>query len=381
MTEDESRATSIRKAKKHSTYGLFIEKDGSVTSAMFFLLMSFPLFVMGRWSWAFTSFLAAMLVATCRAMQDLEQEDKETIRYNVIDAQDVLHEMVGYDTMLQDPKCSEEQMEKARLSVRLGLVALPKKFGNDKTLAKLCQEAVYVGLRNFPDDDEIVQVAIALLALIAKDEGVRERHLFEADKFGLDLPIRCMRAALERAQDLDDHRMEQTAAELQRKGCLCLGALSSSNPELAKQIVQEGGLEAILDAISWFRYHSEVANWGLWAIFNICYEDYANKMALVQFNGVAVSIEAMRNCPKSVHVARHATAILFDLMRDDDERPSHGKLDVWKIRSAALDEGLHDGILNAMESFFDQMDIMMMGQEILVGTGFKGNIPQYHPIR
>jgi hypothetical protein len=53
------------------------------------------------------------------------------------------------------------------------------------------------------------------------------------------------------------------------------------------KIVEEDGLIAILDAIDWFQLHSEVVNWGLWAVFMSCYNHVGNKIQFVRMDGIA----------------------------------------------------------------------------------------------
>lgn len=360
-------------------------EDGSITSAMFLLLLALPLLAMGRWMQGLGLLISSLVLGLCRAVADIKEEDKQEIRFNVLNAHDVLQEMIEWEAAMEGKECTAELRAKARLIVDTGLAAFAKKYGRQgkepEELSLWCQQAAYIGFRCFANDDELVAASLALLALVAKDERVQERSLYEADRYGLNIPIECMSAALARAQETEpDGDGEQLSAELQRKGCLMLGAISAS-PDVAAQVAQEGGIDAILSAVDWFRCHADVANWSLWALFTICYENYTNKIALVQSQGLPIVVEVMRNCPKSPEVARHGIAILFDLMRQDDDRPSHGKLDVWKIRKAAIDAGVYDVLVNAMSNFYDEMDIMMMGQEILVGTGYQGEIPQYSPIR
>jgi hypothetical protein len=145
-----------------------------------------------------------------------------------------------------------------------------------------------------------------------------------------------------------------------------------------------------VDALDWFRYHADVANWALWALFTICYEKQECKSALVELDGIPSAIVgAMLNCPDSVEVARHGTALLFDLMRETENEDAGAstadrdrmRKDSWKVRTAALGCGMHSVLLENMNSYPDEMDIMMMSQEILVGTNYQGEIPQYHPTR
>jgi hypothetical protein len=371
-------------------------------------------------------------MATCNAVQQIKQEDKQEIRFNIIDAHDLVQEMEEWKkaTGMQQQQGTtttnnennnnqmspEDRRDKAHLVMDTGLTVLAKKYGHQQSqqtqqkeqktqqkdqtqsddpveksksnnnLALLCQQAAYISLHTFPNDDVIVAGSLALLALVAKDERIRERHIYQADDYGLNIPIDCMRRSFQRAQEKDqdddnnnngnnNNKQEQFAAELQRKACLLLGALASDDVEMAISIVNEGGLEAILDAVNWYRHHAEVCNWGCWAVFILCYENPTNKVAVVQLDGVPIVIQTMRNCKNNLQVARHGIAIIFDLLRENDAC----KLDTWAIRKVAIEAGLHPVITNAMDVFCDQMDIMMMGQEILAGTGFNGEVPQFLP--
>ena len=66
----------------------------------------------------------------------------------------------------------------------------------DSELNLLCQEAAYKTLVAFDTNNKIVSSSISLLALVAKDEQVQERTLYQADRYGLNVPIKAMRDAL-----------------------------------------------------------------------------------------------------------------------------------------------------------------------------------------
>jgi hypothetical protein len=346
----------------------------------------------------------------------------------------------------------------------------PASGGTDASmddLALLCQQAAYLGFRFVMmeemgqeqdsrrekrgnpsaalDDNDLAAVqrsswwtpavvavasgSVSLLALVAKNGAVRERHLLlEPRQYALRVPIRCLERSLEAAKRHQDeadgsttqpavtnggvpseedgcganqnnkfHAVEQQSAELMRKGCLLLGALSSpgesgsggalTGDDIASIVVQEGGMRWIVDTLDWFRYHSDVANWALWALFTACYEHPVRKSALVDLQVVPAALNAIRNCPDSVEVARHGTALLFDLMRETEVDGGRrcasdlGGPDPWKVRRVALGCGLHAVLIRNMTTFRDEMDIMMMSQEILVGTDYQGDIPQYRPTR
>ncbi len=286
------------------------------------------------------------------------------------------------------------------------------------------QEAAYKSISAYPRSDQMQSAAISLLALVAKYDLTRERNLYQADEYGLDVPIRTMRNALKRAKCIDeegkdnDLRMgEIRASELQRKACLYLGALTDSQNQsknrkgketdtsfiIATKIVEEDGLIAILDAIDWFRFHEEVVNWGLWAVFMLCYNHVGNKVQFVRMDGISKVCRAIKTIvedyqdrldritrtkeskedgPVSLvsrssakEVARHGIAILFDVLRYDEK--SNATLDFTQVRRLSLNAGMHEIMVNAMSVFRDSTDIMMMGQQMLVATGYTGNIPHY----
>ena len=375
-----------------------------------------------------------------------------------------------------------------------------------------CQEAAYQSLSAFRTSDKVISAAISLLALICKNDtdsptgtcdvnmtvnqddhddgnddddvpssvGVRVRNLYQTKEYGLHVPIQAMRNSLKRAKQRDEqqqkdekdnknesddeheheHEHEIIAAELQRKACLYLGALTdqsssggndnskletpsestststndvddptkaktktkniiATTTEIQTKIVQEDGLQAIFEAIHWFRYHNQVVNWGLWAIFVLCLDHSGNKMQFVRLGGVKRVIDAIRvivddyrnssnrdededgggdvdvdleNESAVREVARHGIAILFDVLRYDNTTPSSAstssststsnhhnlpKVDFMQVRRLALLAGMHEVVRDAMVEFDNCVEIMMMGQQLLVATGFTGEIPHF----
>lgn len=278
-------------------------------------------------------------------------------------------------------KLREEQLAKANSGADPLGIAAAEATSTDRflhephDLEKICQEASYIVLKLFPSNDATVSSAISLLALVAGDDEVRRRNIEEADKFGLNVPINAIKLALTRSKQAvnpaeDD---EQFSAELQRKGCLLLGALSDSNKDIATKIVDEDGLIVIVDALDWYRYHEEVCNWGLWAVFQFCYEHRGNKAELIKIGGLRKICRVMKDLPKSLEVARHGVAIMFDLLREMPE----SLVNVSEIRRIAVGAGMHEVIRNAMEEFPQSKEIMMMGQQMLVATGYQNEIPHF----
>ena len=397
---------------------IFFTQDGGITLPSFCWLLGMPLLLSGRIWWGGALVVAGFIFAIMKAMDDyILEEDKHEIRYNILDADDVLAELEELETTIttttstsKEEEETSSRQQQSRIQCMACLKALAKKFNNKKqaqtssdnnSLPLLSQQGAYICLRLYPNDDEIVTGAISLLALVAKNEQVRKRHQYQKDDYGLQLPVACIRKSLQRAQkmvevveqdDDDVEEKEEQFAELQRKGCLWLGALADTGNSggnngattslLATTIVEQDGLQAIIDAANWFRYHDGVVNWALWAMFILCYDATPCKVRLVQLGGIKTVCTSLKNIPDSLEVNRHGIAILFDLLRQQhhDERDAHPKLDPWEIRKVALASGLHDVVKNAMMEFSDSMDIMMMGQEMLIGTGYQGDIPQYQQL-
>jgi hypothetical protein len=368
----------MAKAAANTTQsGLFVTSNGGITPASFFLLIGAPLLISGRFVWGSVAVFVGLLSALQASMEDIKESDKQEIRCNILDPEDLVAELEALEE-------SEGDDEKRRAQFIGSLAALAKKF-NEKdhanNLALLCQQSAYLTLRLYPEDDEVIEGAIALLALTAKDKQVRQRNKYQADVYGLDRPIQVLRKALERAKQEEDEEKEEQMAEIQRKGCLYLGSISDGDKdlELAIKVVEEDGLEVILDAANWLRFHVDVANWALWAVFILCYENVHNKVQLVRLAGITTVCQLLKNNPNSLEVNRHGVAILFDLLREGNKTEGV-KFDPWEVRRLALTAGLHNVILNAMTEFADSMDIMTMGQELLIGTGFQGDIPKFQQL-
>ena len=340
---------------------------------MLLLILSAPFSLAMGLPWGLAVFAGAILLATCNAVQEIKEEDKQEIRYNIISADDILREMRDWEAAIDRETQGKHGLggniikwTKARLVVETGMAALVKKHAaelkrkkqdhtsSDQPLQML--EATYISLRLFPDDDSLVASALSLLSLVAKDGSVREKLLNEP-RYTIARPIQTMRLSLQQAQQKEnienlsqaEIEKDQLSAELQRKGCLLLGALSDGHAELATRIVELGGLLAVIDAINWYQYHSGVVNWGLWCAFQLCYANMAHKRRLVSFDGVPSIVNVMRNCTEDLLVARHGIALLFDILREPDAREPL-RVDVWQVRRQAVSAGVHDVLVAVMEA-------------------------------
>lgn len=324
--------------------------------------------------------IVGFLHALRQAMEDIKEQDKYEIRFQGMSVADIGDALKAMNNVMIDNKDSAECLA--------ALHVLAEKY-NDKQqrdsfnqyhphqVECMCQEAAYIVIGLCPKNDRALAAAFSLIALVARDSQVRERSVLEANIYGLHVVLHAMRSSLKRAQDVMEPREEeeQQSAEVQRKACLLLGALADDDSNLATKIVDRGGLEAILDALHWYRFHDEVANWGLWAIFVLCYNHPVNKSELLRLGGVPVILQTMKHNPKTLQVSRHGIAILFDMLRETPQTPAH----VAQLRKMAISAGLHPILLTAMKEFNTSMEIVMMGQEILLGTGYHGEMPAYQP--
>lgn len=386
---------------------LFWAPDGSPRFSVITLLSILPLVYTGHYAWALTALLATLLSACCNAMEDLDPQTKTDIRLNIISPEDILREIenasdeiVSTGLMQLSKKFHKQstlvvaETKKGQNDPAVNPVVMKQRKQRLEELSLICQQAAYTALRHCPrDNDGVVAGAISLLALIGKQEVVRERHMQQ--EYGLNVPMQCIREALERAKvhaqeeesqerdgylQFNDMPIAQQHAELQRKACLWLGALAGDNG-LNDLVLQEGGLPILLNAASWYRNHSEVVCWALWALFELCQDNVKRKAALVEQNGVTIILQAMETTvTESVEVARHGLAIVFDIMRTDpqDFVVLDGPLiDMYKVKHAALNAGIHDICLSAMKSYPDKTEIMMLGQALLVGTNYSGEIPTF----
>lgn len=364
--------------------GAFLTADGRLTPASFLMLIGAPMLLSGRFLWGGVILFLALVFAVQAAMANIKEEDKQEIRCNILDSEDIIAELEA----LEEASSSqiEPNVAAGRTQCLASLSAMAKKHSKKerpRNLPLFCQQAAYITLRLYPLDNEVVGGSIALLALVAKDEEVRQRNKYQADTYGLDRPIQGLRGVLERAKKETNEENEGLMAEVLRKGCLLLGAMSDDDKvlDLSITIVDEGGLELILDVANWYRYHEEVANWSMWAIFILCYDRLQNKVHFVRLAGITTVCSLLENNPTSLEVTRHGIAILYDLLRaGNKEEGKKYAYDPWAVRTQALAAGFHSNVTKAMSEFSDSMDIMMMGQEMLIGTGYRGDIPQFQQI-
>lgn len=334
-----------------------------------------------------------MVALAIKASECINESDKLYVRFNDLSADDVLTELEQISEISTD-----RNLAKSNTSCKTDIVnqnictkhyvevlsVLGCKYNKSNHKEDLClpyQQLGFTLILRFPQDDQVVAGSISLLALIAKDARVRKRIKYQTEDYGINRPIAVLKNVLERAKEEEDEIKEALLAETLRKGFLFIGAICNDGEDigLPSIIVSEGGLELILETADWFRLNVDISNWALWAIFILCYDNLPIKAELIRSQGIQIICRLLENNPISLEVNRHGIALLFDLMRENHEEDKI-LWNPWEMRKIAISSGLHNRIFSAMNEFADSIDIMVMGQEILVGTGFRGNIPKYREI-
>ena len=259
-----------------------------------------------------------------------------------------------------------------------------EKQKKDKNMNLICQKAVYTvlslaSISDDGDDDRIMCEAISLLAIIAQEKCVIRRTFVQnPDTYGPHIPIQIMRKSLRRTQrEMSPHREDELfAAELQRKSCLYIGAIINSKDDKNKEeiaikiAIDNQGLLSIMEAMDWFRCHTQVIHWALWALFNLTYENRVVQREFIRLGGISRVCRSLERMPKEREIVRHSIATLFDLLRQDENDQNHH--DIFRIRTMAIHSGIHNSIYNAIIHHTSCPDIYVMGQQILMGTGYQG---------
>ena len=245
----------------------------------------------------------------------------------------------------------------------------------------LCaQEIARLCFLKFPRDDKIAITAMSLLIIVSKSGVVKERVLTEADRYGLNAPIAVARFSLDRRKNKSeckvDREQELFAAELQKKTALMLGSFSDGDSDMSTLVVDEGGLELMLDAASFFRSHQFTLKWIVWALFTICYDNFGNKAHLIRQGGISKICDLLKATLVSAESQRHGMALLFDILRNTGEQEHRS---TFTVRSLAVNSGLHEVIKESIKVHGEKSpEVAFMGREILIGSGYKGDIPEYN---
>jgi hypothetical protein len=160
---------------------------------------------------------------------------------------------------------SDERMRNLPMAIRHLNSLAAMQHGNKQ----MRLEAAVLALKSYRDEDRVVLLALTQLSLLVNNDTVLQ-NLFQQDQ---QLVIKVIQSSLSRAKVLDEppEKDERLSAEIQRRGCLLLGGCAD-NIEATSHIIESGGMDAILDALQWYRFHAGVAKWGLWAVFHLCYD-------------------------------------------------------------------------------------------------------------
>lgn len=151
------------------------------------------------------------------------------------------------------------------------------KLNPDKHDGVLRLETALLALKSYPKHDKIIALALTVILSITNMPSVaQQKFQVEVSNNDDDLQfiIDCLQSSLSRAKSVDEplEKDERLSAEIQRRGCLFLGGFAESANVARDMVVEKGGLNLIIEAVQWYRFHAGVCKWGLWAAFHICYD-------------------------------------------------------------------------------------------------------------
>ena len=145
------------------------------------------------------------------------------------------------------------------------------------------------------------------------------------------------------AADAKEPRVSaELAAEVQRLGCIALGALADGRPEVQTILVDEGLAEAVLDGLEWYQLHAPLNQWALYALFNMAYDHQSNKVYLLKKGAFAAVVSAMGRHRGELDLQRQGIAFFFCCLR------AEAGVDATNMRQVAHTAGMKDAISASM---------------------------------
>jgi len=167
---------------------------------------------------------------------------------------------------------SDEQVRSSVVAIQHlnSIIHLQSDVDEDNRL--LIIELTMLALKSYPDNDKIILLSLTLSSLLANNDAVIQKIIWKDSNY-LQVIIGTMQSSLSRAKAIDEplEHDERLSAEIQRRGCLFLGGFSD-DADAVKQIIDLGGINAVIEALQWYRFHAGVCKWGLWAVFHMCYD-------------------------------------------------------------------------------------------------------------
>jgi len=139
------------------------------------------------------------------------------------------------------------------------------------------------------------------------------------------------------------NRIARTSADIQRVGCMVIGAVADGSKDIQTLVVDEGFLQLALDVLHWYQLHDVVTEWVLWSIFNATFAHPSNKVELHRKGGLVDVITTMKRFEEAPRVQQHGIGILYNCLMVDE------KLDVSGMRKAAMSHGLKGALESALE--------------------------------
>jgi len=199
----------------------------------------------------------------------------------------------------------------------------------------------------------------------------------------LQLLVTGVRASLQRDRDRNAKGEEEgqedgddagaAAALVQKRACVFFGALCDEDSDVAGEMVDEGCMDAILDAMEWFELHAEIQQWACLALFSMVFAHPGNKLYLFRRGGLKHVVAAIAKHTESMEVQRQAIATMYAMLQIS-HKPGHA-MDVNGIRASAFELGLLPAIEASVERWPQNKEIVTMGTHILEAATVFGYKP------
>mmetsp|Transcript_38683 Transcript_38683/g.65870 ORF Transcript_38683/g.65870 Transcript_38683/m.65870 type:complete len:412 (+) Transcript_38683:120-1355(+) len=284
-------------------------------------------------------------------------------------------------------RIKEEAQVVGGLKALLELTDSDSSKGNKETTGKLLRlgllQVLTEVLETYREQPPIVVRSLTILRRISTLPDVRA-HFEAVGGAALSPIIAAMACVLshDKAVSLDTSGPDETrgrrCAEVHRLGALIFGALCDNCHDLQTVAVDEGLTTALLAGMDWFRHHEPLAQWALWALFNVTFNHASNKVDLVRRGGLKTVVTTMSAHSKSVSVQRQAVAVLFSCLMNEKTLGDSGsdcgsngdvKAEVAGMREVAYSQGMNEAVAAARMSHPNDKPIQAMGRQILEASG------------
>jgi len=233
-------------------------------------------------------------------------------------------------------------------------------------------DRLYHSVTIFPESKEATSWGFAALSLLSALPEVKAQVECEDNIASLLQALKKCLAAGKLCETTLDSKGAMEYMNAQKRGCMLLGQLADGSLKLQTSIVDEGGIEFIIDSMKWYRKHSHIQQWGIWALLQLTFEHPANNGYLLRKGGIEIILDAMKNHNTAADIHGQGLGlILCALQRKDDS-------DVPLIFRVAWSSGLKQVAERCLLRFQDNEHIVNASNQILAICK-KATVAMKHP--